>query len=164
MELVIGGAVILLGGALVVWKLLHKSAPSETTSSTIDAAVTEWLSKARANVSEGSEAQAVAIVPAQAEAEQPQKSQDNRQATAKVLVPEEPQQAPAAAHTEPLDMPPVNKIVEPASTSPVQNATARVEEAPLNSKDDAEDWGRLVSSLTAKGSEDDDTELVLEED
>jgi hypothetical protein len=164
MELVIGGAVILLVGSFVVWKLLHKSEPKEPASTTFDSAANTWLSKTREDGSEAAFTQVVAVAPVSDETAQPAEVHESHQETAKAPVVAAPQKAPASTHVEALETPRANKVAEQVNPAQSQKTAVPAEAPLLSAKDEAEDWLGFVPSLTAKGGEDADTELVFDED
>jgi hypothetical protein len=73
--------------------------------------------------------------------------------------------APVDVHVEPLPGPSSPKAVaEPATVQKAQSTPAPAPEAAAHAKVETEDWLGFVPSLSAKGGDDDDTELVLEDD
>jgi hypothetical protein len=164
MELLIGGAVVLLVGSFAAWKLLRKSAPSQTDAAAPAPAIPARPSAARQEAPQASPSQASAPPPVKTKAEQPRKDQDIRQITVKGHAAQQPAATPVPAHVEPLDPPQASKAAAPAKTAQGQPAAASAAETRPSAKDEAEDWLGAIPSLTARGNDDADTELVLEDD
>jgi hypothetical protein len=162
MELIISGAVVLLVGSFAAWKLLRRSQPGKMRSATPASPVAAQPSMARQQPPTTARPQASVTPPAQAPAQQPHKAQAAAQTTAKAQVAEKSAVTPGPAPVEALELPHANKAVAAAKPAQGQKAVAPVAATSHSAKDDAEDW--LLPSLSTKGSDDADTELVLEDD
>jgi hypothetical protein len=164
MDLIIGGAVILLVGSFAAWKLLRRSGPNETRAAASAPPVTTQPSKAREDAPAVSRTQTCATPSSEAQAKPPQQVHDYCQTTAKTQAAKAPAAPPVPAHVASPDKPRANKAVAATKTPQSQNAAALAAEARPGAKDEGEDWLGFVPSLTAKGNDDADTELVLEDD
>ena len=164
MELVIGGVVILLVGSFAAWKLLHKGEPSAPVVGTPAEHGAAKPRSLQSDVAEVARQQTVATPPVTAKAERPKKLQATQQPATTVQKHETPKEPPVDVHVEPLQGPSSRKVAEPAKVQKAQSTPATAPEAAAHAKVETEDWLGFVPSLTAKGGDDDDTELVLEDD
>jgi hypothetical protein len=164
MVLVISGVVILLVGSFVAWKLLHKGEPSAPAVVTPEEQRTAKQRLAHDDTAPVAPPQTLAAPPVAVEAEPAPKLPAVQQPAATVQKRETPKEAPVEVHVEPLHGLSSHKAAETAKVPGTQHAPAMAPETAAHAKVETEDWLGFVPSLTAKGGDDDDTELVLEVD